>query len=558
MPNVQMPDGSVIQFPDSMSEQDINKALAGWKASGAGAPAAGPPPPGQQDTSWSRYPKLLMNALTTGGAMVAGIPGDVSQMTNEGANALGLPPVSMPLPTSNDLLGISNKLGMTNRPEAIPTGAAERYGTAGVEGLIAAAPAIATGGAALPNLLGGVASGLAAQGGKDISPDSKALPIIAGAAGGLGVQGLSSLVAGNNIERIASSLGDSQTMQQAGSAAQDAARNWKTNIMPAKLATVSAPLDAAIPGESPVDLTNFTGVLSSINKKAGDLQPLADVLTESGPRQLQAALAKRNDLSDLVEPGASSGGTTWANARQLRSIIGNAMSNPSIIKSIGQQNLSALYSGITQDLGTTASALGAGDLWQAYNQESSRLYNFASGPLSKLISTENPALETIKPEDAASRLLSAGKKGASDLGALRAEVPDAVDELAAAHLRGAQPWEKLSPEAKAALVPNTHDQQTLDLSVPQKSAPLALTSNALHSGMAGFIGENLVPLIARATLGEHDSSALNELGALIGVATPSVYHGAVNIAKNPGLLRMPATGALAGQIVSGNNALNGQ
>ena len=44
MPTVSMPDGSVVEFPDGMSDAQINSALAGWKPTGTGVTAVAAAP----------------------------------------------------------------------------------------------------------------------------------------------------------------------------------------------------------------------------------------------------------------------------------------------------------------------------------------------------------------------------------------------------------------------------------------------------------------------------------------------------------------------------------
>jgi hypothetical protein len=171
------------------------------------------------------------------------------------------------------------------------------------------------------------------------------------------------------------------------------------------------------------------------------------------------------------------------------------------------------------------------------------LYNFAAGPLSKLISTGKAAEETIKPEAAASSLLAGGKKGATDLAALRTEVPEAVDELAAAHLRSAKPWTNMSPEAQAALVPEVGARAVLNSAIPKTVSGLSTTNNLVRSLLGELGGEHLAPLVLGNALGLGHAS---DVGAVAGLTVPLLYQGGKAIAKNPLMLTGPAAGALAG------------
>ncbi len=260
------------------------------------------------------------------------------------------------------------------------------------------------------------------------------------------------------FEASAKSWGTSVTPQQAGEKLQDAARTWMTKTFPEKMAALKAPLDKAIPADTAVELSNFNGVLQGINKKAGSLQPLVDVMSKAMPRQL----AKAADAASEAE-GLITNGPTWAEARTLRSALGDAMKDPELISKIGESNLKALYKAATADLTATAKANGAEEVWKAFNEGSTKLHNFVDNTLSKVISSTDKVQESIKPEDIATALLNGGKKGGTDLAALQAEMPGAVSELSSVQLvQGSKAWNSLKPEAKAVLVPDPAQRASLD------------------------------------------------------------------------------------------------
>lgn len=607
-----------------------------------GAPAAP-----SQDTSWLRYPKLALNAVVGGLDQLAGLPGTINDLgtraTFAGLNLLtgsNVQPEAPDYPTGQNLLQLTNKLGLTDRPEAIPTTPLERYSTAGVEGAI---------GGVIGGPLGigtGALGGLAGEGARQAFPDNPYAPAIAGTIAGLGFGGgvgatrnaltgralarglegaqnalanseqnlaaasdakyfaprqQETLVAAHNanvdsqIGDMASQLGISRNMQDAGGWLQAAARDWKNSVMPQRLAELRAPLDAAVPADTPVELSNYSTLLKSINSRAGDMQGSADVLTQSGPKALLAALRQRaekaglgapDDLKTAELPGPP---TTWANARALRSMVGDALANPTLVKGIGQQNLEKLYNGLSKDLGAAARQLGAEDVWDTYNAGSTQLYKFAQGPLSKIISSDSPLTESIPPEKAAAAALSGSNKGGSTLAALREEIPEGVNELAAAHLQNPSDWNKLSPEAKAALLPGA-GAPTVDALLGSKLEAAAAAKNAVqqagdlqraaaqaraaavtrvalakdalaqHQAAQTSVQNDLTHRMLGAVLGEqalaHVAGGNPLMGALAGYAIPAgiaAIRRGTGYALSPNQLMLPAIGALGGAAAGGQS-----
>ncbi len=269
--------------------------------------------------------------------------------------------------------------------------------------------------------------------------------------------------------------GTSATLQDAGQILQDRARTWISSDLPKKVTESWKPVDALIPAETAGDISTFANTLEGINKQAGSLEPLAAALKPSLPAKLQGIFKSKfasptHLLGDPIidEAGSLIGHTagapiTWTDMQKLRSILGDAMADPVVIRDIGQQNLSRLYASLSGDMKGVAGAVSpeARLAFDAANGETTRLMSLAEGPVSKLVAGVKASASDPLPEVVASRLLSGGKLGASDLAALRAEMPDAVNELTAAGIRNGA-WGKLSPEAKAALVPDAGRRAVLD------------------------------------------------------------------------------------------------
>lgn len=283
---------------------------------------------------------------------------------------------------------------------------------------------------------------------------------------------------GAQFETTAAQLGDSSTLQQAGQALQSEARNWISTTLPAKLKAAWAPVDSAIPKDMQLGLNNFHSALEDINTSAGKLEPLAALLKPALPAKLAKTLKAPEELGELtLDAGEEPGGAaqySWKDISKLRSTLGDALHNPQVIKEVGATNLDRLYASLTSDMSAGAQRAGAGDLFNAANAESRRLYQIGEGPMSKLVAGARRSAEDPNPESVAASLLSSGKKGASDLAVLRDEIPEGVNELAAAHLRTTGPstagWGKLAPETQRALVPSTDQSAALNSSLAARTA----------------------------------------------------------------------------------------
>lgn len=266
-------------------------------------------------------------------------------------------------------------------------------------------------------------------------------------------------------EAVASSLGQSSTLQEAGEALQTHARDWLANTVPTEHSALWSLVDAGISPKQSVRLDAFEHALDSMSTKSGELQPLADVLGSSAPKALAKAY---NGLTDTP---------TWQDVKNFRSVLGEAMSDPSTVNKIPRQNLSALYAGLTADMKVAANGAGLLKEFNDASTGSKQLFDLAEGPVARVVGSKSPSLALDpKPEDVASRLLSGGKKGASDLAALSsADFP--VGELAAAGLRSESTpgklWNGLSDEAKSTLVPDAPSRQAIESGIAEHADALA-------------------------------------------------------------------------------------
>lgn len=402
------------------------------------------------------------------------------------------------LPTPQKMTDAGKSLGIVDRPDLVPQNAREKYEAAAAEGAGGTIPlALATGGAsALPSLLTqGAGAGVGSQLGKDFAPkDSPTLQTLLSIGGGLlggkvgsagyttaaktvnaarGVGsdtldaynrlGIDTSLAGDvtgnptlqkiqafgakslggtarieqagekavdgfsdAVDRTAANLGTSVTAQDAGTVLQTKARDWLDNIFPARQTAAWSPVDAAMrPGGVPVSvpLDNYRAALGNITGDVGRMVEQSKTLIPQSARTL---------LDNLKSDLPSGGPATWDEAQKLRSMVGDAMGVPEIAQSIGAKNLTRIYGSLASDMREAADARGAGAAFDAANKVSTEGFAFRNNTLSKVVSTNNPLQEPIRPEQAASSVLNGGD---TTLKAIRREMPEAADELAAHKLR---------------------------------------------------------------------------------------------------------------------------
>lgn len=357
---------------------------------------------------------------------------------------------------------------------------------------------------------------------------------------------------GNSIENTAGMLGTSATPQQAGKTLQDQARTWLTggpnptvplpNTMPAKQAAAWDPVNKVITPDTPVDLTNFRSALSDLNKDTTMLG-----MTGQALRPGQQA----KTLLDALDKDFPNGGpASWQFTHLLKQQIGDMRGDPGLVPTVSKAALNRLYASLSEDMKKAAENAGVGPLYNAANAESTRLYNFADMLNSKVISSKNPAMETIAPEKAAMNILSTAKAGDTTIADLQQEMPEAVKELAAFKLRDmalANPgtqnaagnsvspgtfltdWGKLSPEAKATLFPDKVMRERIDnlAFIAEGIKKTLATSNTSKTA------SHTVPLLAAFEGGKEGFHAGGVEGAIAGALAPTLAGKAASMVVVP-------------------------
>lgn len=645
MPVVQMPDGTTVEFPDSMSQTDIEKVLQQQSKPATTSAASTPASPASPAQKFNQ-----------GLFSILGVPGALNQLgqkyvTNPLRGAVGLPPnndYTNPAPLLGGILpnvtpqmvnSTTDYLGLTNTaapPDPNPT---HRYINAALQGVGAAVPAALT---MQPELMlgtgaTGASSGIGAQAGQDLFPNSSVAPLVGGLlGGGLGGAAVGTAIRAANaltgdltgtgqayqaagvpirapglvsenpltqaglgpaanlplaesdlrisLMSSADKLGVSANMQEAGQYAQNAARNWITQTMPVKEAAAWASVDAKIPAGTPTQLYGLAGALKDIQGDAGIIQALRNEIVPRLPARLQSTMnavldnpagvaARPPELGTSpllgptglpiikeIKPGTPAQPVTWSDVRSLRSALGDAMSNPSVVNDIGAQNLKHLYASITGDLSATAKAQNALPEFAAANAESTRLNSFKDGTLGQIVKGKTKDSSDPIPEKAASILLSPGKlqQGGSVLESLNTELPDVTSELASARIREmagmknpdipsdtvakgfVRAWSALSPQAKDALVLDLPTRARLDgaYQVAQRVAGTKPSTGGVGLGhvAAPFVGleagREIGGLVGHAMGMASNSLVPGEAGSLVGALAGAVLPSAGRLVRN--------------------------
>lgn len=552
---------------DGLSDEEIIQHLSG--GGGVGAASTPPAPSAPPTPSTWRYPAMALNSVNKGLFTALGIPGDLEQLgTSLIANPLSrLTGIGHPedlskaqtadntatlFPTSGQLLDLAGKNSLIN-PEALQPGAGpyprlEHQLDIIGQGLGSALPMIPMAPLrAGANIAASVAGNEAAAAAHDVAPGTE-LPTAAVA--GLGLQGLHSALSSRSLAGLARGLGSSETLQQAGEHLQSSIQQYVDRDFPAAEAAVHDPVRAALhtpdaPKGPPTPMPAFTKAAQEIAGSGGELDAVSDLLGRSGVKALADKLSAIQMQSPvdvrrgLVPPA---GPPAWDDVRAVRTKLGKAMiDQKSQLQSLGQDNLDKLYAGLTEDLATSATAHGAGDLFATANATSTALREQLDKTLSPVVAPG------VRPEQAANRLLTLARKGGSDLSVLRSVVPDATNELAAAHLlQSPQGWAKLAPEAQIALVPDEATRGRIDRAVDNAAGkPIDKLHSLLAEGLSGETGSQTARA-AHALFPNVSPDVLEAAGWGLGMAIPPAYRGAKTLLTQPRLLRAPLAAMVGG------------
>lgn len=510
------------------------------------AVSAAPP----EITDWTRLPRLVGRKAETGLATFAGYPGSFLRFGSQIVNALlpesmrgpsVLEEAGLMPPTSQEVVDYLGRHGVGMQSNIMPSGPFENALGGAVQGAAQTAPMLLFGpeAAVAPGLIGGAAGGAAEN-----LTGSPAVGAAVGALGGFGAQGIINLFS-KGVEGVAAKLGTSETMQEAGEALVDAAKKWRNTEFDAMQNRAAAPLDAAVTAAGGVPVNP-----SEVVTRANDLIARGGQAADATRAFFDRTIKSGGALSATAKDIAVGNTVSWDEARKFRTELGSYLRTS---RPTDKAAIEYLYGGATNDLGAAANTIGAGDLFSNFNAVSRFAHEFNDGLIENILSSSEPGAM-------ASRMLTQGRQGGSSLQELRQQMPDAVDELAAAHLRtgGVKAWQRLSPEAREQLVADPSLRAFIDRQIPRPVAAGMFGATGAHT-LESLLGGGVAH--ATAMLAGHlfpETAGLNPLitgagGELLGYAAPSLWRGIRAAGRQPSLLVAPAVGAF-----SGGNALQPQ
>jgi hypothetical protein len=269
-------------------------------------------------------------------------------------------------------------------------------------------------------------------------------------------------------EAVAAKLGTSKTLEEGTGKMQDQARQWLDKEYKKKLGDAEDglfyknPADHSqgtlIPQDALGDATNLKNSIehSYVMGAGVEGEPIASMFRSRLPEAVNAKLDMLAQKQGL--PAGKAPQFTFADLRNIRSAIGDAIGDPSIMSSIGVKKLNEMYRGVSDDMraavGNSAGQEGL-KAFDKFNAEANRIFGVAGNVGENIATTTNAARDTITPK------MVADNKGlwndSTKINQLRSEptLDKGVNEVAASKLRAGgrdaeTAYDKL-PEAKAAM-----------------------------------------------------------------------------------------------------------
>ena len=248
---------------------------------------------------------------------------------------------------------------------------------------------------------------------------------------------------GRSIENYATQFGRAETPTQAGMALQDGGRGWMGKFRQGQQ-QVEAPISAGIPGNTITSVEPVQDVLKETISTMKDAPHVAAMMENQVFQGLSTALGKdlrgprpyTNDPLFATEgtvagPAPLKAGLEWDTVRAWRTKVGEQLEMSLVSRDGNSAAWKRIYGALSESLGDAATKAGLGKEWQAANAYTNKGHQFIESTLSNIINhpgTQN----TIEADRAAKYVLGSGS---GPMSKVRAEMPDAANELAAYKLR---------------------------------------------------------------------------------------------------------------------------
>lgn len=224
------------------------------------------------------------------------------------------------------------------------------------------------------------------------------------------------------VQRLSDELAPGASAANAGEAITRGVTTFKDGIK-AIQQKLYGTLDNFIPAETPIPVTNTQAALSDLTAGIPGAPNLSQFFVNSKMAGLDAALVK-----DMEQ--ASTGALPYDAIKRLRTLVGNEITDHSLVSDVPRAQWKYLYSSLSNDLGAAAKAAGpqAEQTWQWANQ-------FTKSQLGRL-----EDLSGIVSKDSPEKIFNAAISGTAEGDTIVKRVIDALPmqerrEVAAAVLQ---------------------------------------------------------------------------------------------------------------------------
>src|SRR6185312_7759596 len=242
----------------------------------------------------------------------------------------------------------------------------------------------------------------------------------------------------NALENTAAKLGSSSTPQEAGTVGQAEAQKWLQNFRQNQQQAENNLLQyIPNPQAREVPVGNYAAALDTISKTFPDAPATGQALQSGLNQKLLGALQ-----SDVGTGSLQDAKLSWQSARNARTRIGELLSDPNLPADATTSELKRLYGALTDDMRGHMSDIDAQTVAQGGQPGALAAFDNAADVTRNghrfVESVISPILKQgTSPAQAANTILQSGRLGDTNLAAIRQEMPDFADELAALKLRQA-------------------------------------------------------------------------------------------------------------------------
>jgi len=226
----------------------------------------------------------------------------------------------------------------------------------------------------------------------------------------------------NKVDDLAGSLSAMNQPVEAGESILKGLDDFSQRLGTRYRAAI-APVDAAL-GAQPIKVDNFARVLREAGSPVKGMEELSVTLGAKDPKLIQAA----TNLDDILLRG--NGAVPYESLRQMRSAIGEKLTNPQFFDDISRQTYKKLYAALSEDIRIAARTAG---VETAFN-DANKIFSGGAELLEKTLKTVGG--KTIA-EDAYAAAISNAQRGPTKLKALKATLsPEQFDDFRAVVVGG--------------------------------------------------------------------------------------------------------------------------